>query len=112
MNRTTSIVYYLVGCFLTVIALISFVKLPSIIFVGMEDYVLSLLFFVFTVLGVLSFSLYIADFFLIKLGMYSIMSMERNNIYQRVERLEQQNKILKDELFEIKIKVKYSKERD
>ncbi len=112
MNRTTSIIYYIVVSFLSVIALITFIRVPAIIFVGIEDQALSVLFYILSVLGICTFSLSIIDFFLIKLGIYGIMHIENNDLKYRVEQLEESNKNLKNELFEVKITIKYMEKRD
>ncbi len=111
MNRTTSIIYYIVVSFLSVIAILAFVKLPNIVFVGIEDAALSILFYLLAVLGICTFTLAIADFFLIKLGIYGIMHIENNNLKYRIEQLEKTTKELKDGVFENKIEIKYFKER-
>ena len=107
MNRTTSIIYYIVTTLLAVIAVITFVKLPTIIFVGIEDAALSSLFYVMTVLGIMTFSLYIIDFFLVRLAIYGIMKAENDGLKYRVEQLEQHIKEFKDGIFENKIAIKF-----
>ncbi len=109
MNRTTSIIYYIVSSLLAVIAILTFVKLPSIIFVGIEDVALSVLFYLLSILGICTFSLSIVDFFLIKLGIYSILYTENNNLKYRIEQLELKTKDLKDDVFDNKIEIKFIK---
>ena len=110
MTRTKTVIYYIVSTLISIIALITFIKLPKIIFIGMEDFVLSILFYILAILGICSFSINIVDFFLVRLGIYGLIKIESDKIKYRIEQIETKQKTLKNGIFKNKIEIIHIKE--
>lgn len=111
MNRTKAIIYYTVISLVSIILLLAFVRLPSIIFVGVEDITLSILFYIFSILGILAFSLSIVDFFLIKLGIFQMFRMHEREYYESIKNIERDYKELRNEVYTCKIEIKAIEKR-
>jgi len=109
MNRTKAIIYYVVISLLSIVAILALVRLPSIIFVGIEDITLSILFYVFAILGIFAFSLNIVDFFMIKLCIYNLFRMEEIEHNNNIKQIVNDYKYIKNELYECKREIKYIK---
>lgn len=95
-DKTATLLYYTIVIALAAVLSISLIRIPSIIFVGIEDKALSVLIFATCLLFCLSAVLYIFDFFAIKLGFYGMLALrtaERNKaILDRLDKIERKQK--------------------
>jgi hypothetical protein len=110
MNRTKAILFYTVISLVSIIVILAFVRLPSIIFVGVEDIALSILFYIFSILGILAFCLSIIDFFIIKLGVYNLFRLQDLENYESVKQITEDYKKLKYEIYNLSREVQEIKD--
>lgn len=108
LNRTTAIIYYLIISALSVVFFVALIKVPPVIFVGVEDFALTTLLYLTCVLLCLKTFLYLADFFLIKLGIFSILTLENREVLRRIKEVERANKVLRSEINDLN-NAKYEK---
>ena len=110
MNRIQSVIFYIVISLISVILIIAFIRLPSIIFIGLEDEVLSVLFYLLALLSIAYYSINIVDFFLVKLGIYGMIQIESEYINYRIKEIEKKQKEIENAIFKNKIKIEEIKQ--
>lgn len=98
LNRTTAIIYYLSISAIALVLLIALVRLPEFIFIGFEDRALSILLFAACVFICLSSIIYIFDFFLIRLGIYPMIRIERIEMRKKIEKIEREQRAIRSDL--------------
>lgn len=109
MKRNQAVLAYIITSLGSIILLLAFFKLPKFIFVGLEDFALNTLMYITCVLVICKAIIDISDFFLLKLGMYSIMNLENREIINRLDDLRDKYKELKSEYTSLKIELRNEK---
>ena len=86
MKRTT-IFFYSIMTFALIIGGLALIKLPAIVFVGIEDKALTVLLYFTCIFVVIKSVIDISHFFLEKLGLYSVLHLENRKVFFEVEQL-------------------------
>jgi len=109
MKRSTAVLAYIVSSLGAIILLLAFFKLPKFIFVGLEDFALNTLMYIACVLVICKAVIDISDFFLIKLGMYSIMNLENQEIVRKLDELKEKYKEIHSDYIQLKLEIRNAK---
>ena len=119
MKRTT-IFFYSIMTFALIIGGLALIKLPAIVFVGVEDEALTFLLYFTCIFVILKSVIDISHFFLEKLGLYSVIHLENRKVFFEVEQLrkemnlqQEHNKEIWTDLYKIDLRIRhYEKEQD